>query len=76
MLCLHVVLAWLALPLDLGRWDHAAALLCYANVTRRSSGSFFTSLRKADQRHDLAGLVCLLGKETYLACFLIASRYF
>ena len=36
------------------RGDHATGLLCYANVTRRSSVSFFISLRKADQRHDLA----------------------
>ena len=43
------------------RVDHAPGLLCYANVIRRSSGSLFTSLRKADQRHDLAGLVGLLG---------------
>ena len=36
--------------------DHAAGLLCYANVLRRSSGSPFISRSKADQRHDLAGL--------------------
>ena len=41
--------------------DHASGLLYYANVTRRSSGSFLISLRKADHWPDLAGLVGVLG---------------
>ena len=40
--------------------DRATGLLCYANVLRRSSGSSLISLRKADQRRDLASLVGLL----------------
>ena len=45
--------------------DHAAGLLCYANVLRRSSGSPLISLRKADQRHDLASTQ--IGEMCYQA---------
>ena len=53
-----------ALPLG---WDKAAGLLYYAKVLGRPSGSPFISLRKADQRHDLASLVGWLWVKTRLA---------
>ena len=63
------------MPLASSR-DHAAGLLCYANVIRRSSGSFFISLRKADQWHDLASLVCALGYKPVVRAFVVLFERF